>query len=136
MKELNTFFPKILHDASQDPEVAIVFLRELWPQIVGPKVAGRSRPEKLTERTLVLAVLDDTWRRELENVGNPGVGGELLLETSSGREDRDQETFRTAVCPSSRSWGTEGVRVERRSPARRASQQATQRDRVQSYGII
>ncbi len=68
MKELNTFFPKILHDASQDPEVAIVFLRELWPQIVGPKVAGRSRPEKLTERTLVLAVLDDTWRRELEKM--------------------------------------------------------------------
>ncbi|MFH1373527.1 MAG: DUF721 domain-containing protein [bacterium] len=36
-----------------------------WPEIVGERVAARSRALRYSEGTLYVAVPDDTWRQEL-----------------------------------------------------------------------
>lgn len=51
-----------------DNETVLVFLKELWPTVVGPQVAVKSRPRSLEGKTLIVAVADATWERELSDL--------------------------------------------------------------------
>ena len=42
-------------------DVAFVFLKELWPDIVGVPVAKRTSPWSLKEKRLVVRVADEAW---------------------------------------------------------------------------
>ncbi len=58
-----------------DPEVQLIFLRELWPQIVGSGVAANTRPVGLARGTLAVASTDALW------AGQVGELEELLVRS-------------------------------------------------------
>jgi hypothetical protein len=57
-----------LKSTASRPEVVIVFIRELWPQIVGAELARNSEPVQLHGRTLVVRVEDAVWKSQLETL--------------------------------------------------------------------
>lgn len=65
MQGLAAFFPHLLSKAAQDPEAAVIVLRELWPQLAGEQLAQRTSPSRLEGKTLILQVEDAVWQREL-----------------------------------------------------------------------
>ncbi len=65
MKDLRNLLPGFLSRISGDPAVSLVFLQELWPQVVGPHVARWTRPEGLRSKRLVCRVLAPDWEEEL-----------------------------------------------------------------------
>ncbi|HSR53581.1 MAG TPA: DUF721 domain-containing protein [Acidobacteriota bacterium] len=65
MKKLNTFFPQLLHGASQDPEVVLIFLKEMWPHLAGAEMARHCQPVQLEGKTLVVSVSRRAWMEEL-----------------------------------------------------------------------
>ncbi len=67
MQHLASFFPALLRKASADPEVALIFLQELWPQLAGADLARKCSPQSLKKKTLIIRVHDPTWERELQS---------------------------------------------------------------------
>lgn len=56
----------MLRSTSTQPDVAIVFLRELWAAMVGSDVARNSEPVRLNGRTLAVEVNDPVWKTQME----------------------------------------------------------------------
>jgi len=68
-----------------------------WTDLVGPKIAARTRPDGLFERTLVIEVASSTWLHELnllrgqilaglvERVGEPRLFDDLKFKIAGGR---------------------------------------------------
>ena len=65
MENLDTFLPDFLRRIASDNDIALIFLKELWPQIVGKKMATNSRPLSLGKRKLLVAVPSEVWQNEL-----------------------------------------------------------------------
>ena len=65
MNNASTFLPDLLRRISSDDHVTIIFLKELWPQIVGEKMAINSRPLSLQKKELLVAVHSEAWKKEL-----------------------------------------------------------------------
>ncbi len=65
MKGLGSLLSAFLTDVVKDHEVTLIFLKELWPQIVGKELARRSCPLALQGSTLRVAVQSEVWREEL-----------------------------------------------------------------------
>lgn len=66
MRSLRDCLPAILKSAASRPEVAIIFIREMWPQIVGGELARNSEPVQLNGRELVVRVEDPVWKAQVE----------------------------------------------------------------------
>jgi predicted nucleic acid-binding Zn ribbon protein len=73
MKQLGPLLAEFLQKAARDEEVALIFLKEFWPRIVGPELADHTRPLELRRRRLVLGVTGESWRRELLGVSGTMV---------------------------------------------------------------
>ncbi len=65
MENLGSVFSDLLRRIASDEETALIFLNELWPQIVGKDLAFRSRPLALRNKRLRIAVPSKTWKKEL-----------------------------------------------------------------------
>ncbi len=65
METLGSVFSDLLRRIASDEETALIFLNELWPQIVGKDLAFRSRPLALRNKRLRIAVPSKTWKKEL-----------------------------------------------------------------------
>lgn len=65
MKNLSTILPEVLQRIASDNDIALIFLKELWPQIVGKEMAANSRPLSLGKKKLLVAVPSEVWRHEL-----------------------------------------------------------------------
>jgi hypothetical protein len=65
MKNLSTFLPDVLHRIASDDDIALIFLKNLWPQIVGKEMGANSRPLRLVNRNLLVAVPSEVWQQEL-----------------------------------------------------------------------
>lgn len=65
MDSLGSVLSDLLHRIASDDETKLIFLNELWPQIVGKNLAVRSRPLALNNQTLLLAVPSEIWEKEL-----------------------------------------------------------------------
>ncbi|MEE8349698.1 MAG: DUF721 domain-containing protein [Acidobacteriota bacterium] len=65
MESFNTFLPDFLRQSASDNDIAIIFLAELWPQIVGAEMAANSRPLSLNGKSLLVAVPSEVWKNEL-----------------------------------------------------------------------
>lgn len=68
MQHLASFFPELLRKASSDPEVVLIFLRRLWPQLAGAELARKCMVQDFKGKTLIIRVLDPVWERELGSV--------------------------------------------------------------------
>lgn len=69
MQPINSFLPSLLRRVSKDPDATLIFLQELWPQIVGHKFSGKITPVAFKNSVLTLAVADETWLKEGRYLG-------------------------------------------------------------------
>jgi predicted nucleic acid-binding Zn ribbon protein len=68
MKQLSPLLADFLRQAAKDEQVALIFLTEFWPRIVGPELASHTCPLRLKKKHLLLGVAGEQWRRELSAV--------------------------------------------------------------------
>lgn len=65
MRSLASVLPEFLKQIVHDEDLCLVFLAELWPQLVGAQMARRARPVALRQGKLTLQAESEAWRREL-----------------------------------------------------------------------
>ncbi len=65
MKSVGSVLSHFLDRIASDEEIALIFLSELWPQIVGKDLASKSRPLALRDKRLLLSVPNQIWANEL-----------------------------------------------------------------------
>lgn len=68
MRMVGSLFLPWLQEAVRDEKVAVIFLREFWPRIVGAPLAASTDPLRLRGRTLEIGVPDSEWARELRSM--------------------------------------------------------------------
>jgi hypothetical protein len=68
MDELFKALPKLLRAAGQSDEVTEAAAFAAWRRVAGEAMRGSAVPFRLYNKTLVIAVPDATWRRQLEQV--------------------------------------------------------------------
>ena len=71
MKAVGPFFLPWVRDAIRDEEVAVIFLKEFWPQIVGDHLAKSTAPLRLRKRTLEIGVPTREWELALQEMKKP-----------------------------------------------------------------
>ena len=64
------FLPWV-HEVIRDEEVAVIFLKEFWPRIVGDGLAKSTAPLRLRKRTLEIGVSGREWERVLRGMARP-----------------------------------------------------------------
>ena len=71
MKMVGLLFLPWLQEVIRDKEVAVIFLKEFWPQIVGDRLAGSTAPLRLRRHTLEIGVSGREWERVLREMARP-----------------------------------------------------------------
>ena len=75
MRMVGPLFLPWLQEVIRDEEVAVIFLKEFWPRIVGDWLAKSTVPLRLRKRTLEIGVSGREWER-----GAPGDGSSLDVQ--------------------------------------------------------
>jgi hypothetical protein len=78
MDDLIRALPKLLRAAGEAEEVAEAAAFVAWRRVAGEALRGCAVPFRLYRKTLVVAVPDATWRRQLEE-----VSGQLIFRLNS-----------------------------------------------------
>ena len=78
MDDLFRALPKLLRAAGDSEEVAEAAAFAAWRRVAGEGLRGSAVPFRLYQKTLVVAVPDQTWRRQLE-----GVSGQYIFRINS-----------------------------------------------------
>ena len=68
MKTVGSFFLPWLQEIVRDEKVAVIFLREFWPRIVGARLAALTDPLRLRGRILTVGVPDSEWEGVLRGM--------------------------------------------------------------------
>ena len=92
METLGSVFSDLLRRIASDEETALIFLNELWPQIVGKELAFRSCPVALRDKRLRIAVPSKTWKKVIYTFAEGSVA-----EHDELREMIDAGVLRTAI---------------------------------------
>ena len=71
MRMVGPLFLPWVQEVIRDEEVAVIFLKEFWPQIVGERLAGSTTPLRLRNRTLEIGVSGREWERVLQGMTQP-----------------------------------------------------------------
>ena len=58
----------LIRSIEGDEEIVAIFLRELWPQIVGEELASRTEPAVLTRKVLSVRVPSALWATQLADL--------------------------------------------------------------------
>lgn len=78
MEDLIRSLPKLLRAAGDAKEVCEAVALVAWRRVAGEGLRGQAVPFHLYGKTLVVAVADTTWKKQLEK-----VSGELLFRLNS-----------------------------------------------------
>ena len=78
MESLLKTLPAIMKAAGDSAEVAQVACFVAWKQIAGEALRGNAVPLRLDDRTLVIAVADATWQKQMQS-----LSGQLLFRLNS-----------------------------------------------------
>jgi hypothetical protein len=70
--------PKLLRAAGEAEEVAEAAARVAWRRAAGDALRGQAVPFRLYRKTLIVAVPDTTWKKQLE-----AMSGQLLFRLNS-----------------------------------------------------
>ena len=68
MDELFKALPQLLRAAGESAEVSEAAAFAAWRRVAGEAMRGSAVPFRLYNKTLVIAVPDATWRKQLEQV--------------------------------------------------------------------
>ena len=71
MRVVGPLFLPWLQEVIRDEEVAVIFLKEFWPQIVGGQLAKSTVPLRLRKSTLEIGVSGREWERVLQGMARP-----------------------------------------------------------------
>ena len=71
MRMVGPLFLPWLQEVLRDEEVAVIFLKEFWPRIVGDRMAKSTAPLRLRKRTLEIGVSGREWERVLREMARP-----------------------------------------------------------------
>ena len=71
MRVVGPLFLPWVQEVIRDEEVAVIFLKEFWPQIVGDRMAKSTAPLRLRKRTLEISVSGREWERVLQEMAQP-----------------------------------------------------------------
>lgn len=78
MDDLIRALPKLLRAAGEAEEVAEAAAKVAWRRVAGEALRGCAVPFRLSRKTLIVAVPDTTWQKQLE-----AVSGQLLFRLNS-----------------------------------------------------
>ncbi len=78
MDDLLRVLPKFLRAAGETEEVLEVAAMIAWKRVAGEGLRGQAVPFRLYRKTLIVAVADTTWQKQLE-----AVSGQLLFRLNS-----------------------------------------------------
>jgi hypothetical protein len=78
MESLIKTLPAIMKAAGDAPEVAEAACFAAWKQIAGEGLRGNAVPVRLDDRTLVIAVADAAWQKQMQ-----ALRGQLLFRLNS-----------------------------------------------------
>ena len=78
MDDLIRALPKLLRAAGEMEEVAEAAALVAWRRVAGEALRGQAVPFRLYRKTLVVAVADATWQKQLET-----MSGQLLFRLNS-----------------------------------------------------
>lgn len=78
MESLIKTLPAIMKAAGDAPEVAAAACFAAWKQVAGEGLRGNAVPLSLNERTLVIAVADAAWQKQMQS-----LSGQLLFRLNS-----------------------------------------------------
>ena len=71
MRTVGPLFLPWVQEVIRDGEVAVIFLKEFWPRIVGGQLAKSTAPLRLYNRTLEIGVSGREWERVLQGMAGP-----------------------------------------------------------------
>ena len=71
MRVVGPLFLPWVRDVIRDEEVAVIFLKEFWPRIVGDGLAKSTVLLRLRKRTLESGVSVREWERVLQGMAQP-----------------------------------------------------------------
>lgn len=78
MDDLIRSLPKLLRASGETEEVAEAAAIIAWRRVAGEALRGRAVPFRLYRKTLIVAVADNTWRKQLE-----AMSSQLLFRLNS-----------------------------------------------------
>lgn len=78
MDDLLRILPKFLRAAGETEEVLEAAAMIAWKRVAGEGLRGQAVPFRLYRKTLIVAVADTTWQKQLE-----AVAGQLLFRVNS-----------------------------------------------------
>lgn len=78
MESLLKTLPAIMRAAGDSTEVAQAACFVGWKQVAGEALRGNAVPLRLDDRTLVIAVADATWQKQMQS-----LSGQLLFRLNS-----------------------------------------------------
>jgi hypothetical protein len=78
MDDLIRTLPKLLRAAGEMEEVAEAAAQIAWRRVAGTALRGQAVPFRLYRKTLIVAVADATWQKQLE-----AMSGQLLFRLNS-----------------------------------------------------
>ncbi|MGI8655393.1 MAG: DUF721 domain-containing protein [Pyrinomonadaceae bacterium] len=78
MDDLIRTLPKLLRAAGEGQEVVEAAVMAVWRRVAGEQLRGQAVPFRLYQKTLIVAVADTMWQRQLE-----AVSGQLLFRLNS-----------------------------------------------------
>ena len=68
MRMVGPYFLPWVQEAIRDEKVAVIFLKEFWPRIVGEGMATSTTPLRLRKHTLEIGVSGREWERVLRGM--------------------------------------------------------------------
>jgi hypothetical protein len=68
MERMTESFPRILDLVAEEETRVLIFLKELWPRIVGADLARHTVPISLKDGVLVLEVPSGVWQAQLSEM--------------------------------------------------------------------
>lgn len=87
MKKIGNALAEFLHQQGLEMRVKEANALRLWPEVVGPVIANKTKPLRIEDGKLFVRVNDSTWRneliymeRDLRSRLNEKIGMELVKE--------------------------------------------------------
>ena len=71
MRVVGPLFLPWVQEVIRDEQVAVIFLKEFWPRIVGDQLAKSTAPLRHRNRTLEIGVYGREWERVLRKMARP-----------------------------------------------------------------
>lgn len=82
MEQLFAAIPSIMKGLEPNSDVANAMIFAAWNQIAGEQIRSHTKPLSVNNKRLVVAVVDETWRQNLE-----GLAGQMLAKLNGSLGD-------------------------------------------------